>query len=149
METLNLRVLFRAHEGPDARQKRQEMPTINRGYSVDFTWDSEEDAKAVEKDDIKIVVGEDDSTSSEDKGKEGNDGEKKPEQDKEPMLVTVFSAPNYPQFKSSSASARGDTQGAFAKVSFSGDENIKVNVDFTSYQSAPHPTGIKYSSLKD
>ena len=93
---------------------------------------------------------------------ESNDNDEKQVQEEdsgkgEPMLVTLFSAPNYPQFRTSpsagaAGAGRGETLGAFAKVSFVSDNalnNVKVYVEFTSFEASPHPTGIKYSSIKD
>lgn len=173
MESLNLRVMFRAHEGPDARQKRLTMPQINRGYSIDFTWgenDKEGDSNNsneqisinlnsnIKDNELKINLVSNDSNDGEGQTvaviQDSNDdcdqkGVRKESRDNDPMLITMFSAPNYPQFKSSSSAARGDTLGAFAKVLFTNDDETKVNVSFVSYSSAPHPTGVKYAPLKD
>lgn len=87
----SLGVMLRAHEGPDARSRRDGMPDVNSGYAVDCKWE-----------------------------------------DGRPALITVFSAPNYPQNKPQRS---GETLGAFAKVVFVAGEEQKIQISFESFSS--------------
>ena len=85
----------------------------------------------------------------------------------EPSVVTVFSAPAYPQFKSSKKQeAARNTLGAYAVLTpreiaaeeassssssspnkTSSGVNVKWDIDFVQYEAAPRPPGIKYPHL--
>ncbi|KAK9810288.1 hypothetical protein WJX72_008052 [[Myrmecia] bisecta] len=77
LEENALRLILRSHEGPDARFKRDDMPSVDSGYALDHTSESGQ-------------------------------------------LMTVFSAPDYPQFQDVAAGERYDNTGAVAVLTAPG-----------------------------
>lgn len=76
----NLSYIIRSHEGPDAREKRKDFPNLTQGHSVDF-----------------VTIGrrkKDKFSESIQNGASSSDCDSI---ETLPLLVTVFSAPAYPE----------------------------------------------------
>lgn len=100
----NLRMMIRAHEGPDARDKRPSMPHIDRGFSTDIFWDHGDDA---------------------------------------PAVVTVFSAPEYPQFRPPTWQENRHTSGALVRISLA-----ECKPEFVVLEAVPHPPGMRFATSR-
>ena len=99
MKNENLKLIIRSHEGPDAREDRPDMPSVQHGFSVDHDL--------------------------------GDDGK----------LVTVFSAPDYPQFRDY-GETRHNNLGAFIRLK--GETKFCSIDDIFSFESTPRPPAQCY-----
>ena len=102
MKNEKLKLVIRSHEGPDAREDRPEMPSIQSGFCVDHDL--------------------------------GEDGK----------LVTIFSAPDYPQFRDF-GDTRHDNEGAFIRLN--GKTNFCSVEDVCSFSATPRPPAECYYDL--
>ncbi|KAK4526527.1 hypothetical protein GAYE_SCF25G4443 [Galdieria yellowstonensis] len=78
-----LHFLIRSHEGPDAREKRTEFPLLSQGYSVDFKYSKKSKSSPI--------------SSSPPSPSEGDSLKAVVPCEERPILITVFSAPSYPE----------------------------------------------------
>eukprot|EP00871_Galdieria_phlegrea_P001350 jgi/Galph1/2215/GphlegSOOS_G901.1 len=84
LKSNRLYYLIRSHEGPDAREKRTEFPLLNQGYSIDFKFSKKVSSSSTFRSELSFPS-EDKSTC------------KDFEVEERPLLLTVFSAPSYPE----------------------------------------------------
>ncbi|GJD07616.1 Serine/threonine-protein phosphatase 2B catalytic subunit [Galdieria sulphuraria] len=76
----NLSYIIRSHEGPDAREKRKDFPSLRQGHSIDFVTIGRR-KKEIFSESIQKGASSSDCDSIETL----------------PLLITVFSAPAYPE----------------------------------------------------
>ena len=102
MKNENLKLIIRSHEGPDAREDKPEMSSIQSGFCIDHDL--------------------------------GEDGK----------LVTIFSAPDYPQFRDF-GDTRHNNEGAFIRLK--GETNFCSVEDVCTFSATPRPPAECYYDL--